>query len=235
MKKPKTELFGKHPLAKSIEPTINEWAKNNYPAVKGKEITPVTRELFNWWFSDQVHENDQFHICQRRALETIIYCYEILNLPLVGTLFKIFSPKLLEKENLKTGIDKIKYPRFGIKMATGTGKTWVITAIIIWHYWNKVKYNDKRFSSHFMLCAPGNIVYERLLDSFLGKKTQDGKRQSNTADIKKNAFMPNAWRDDFNLKVFSKEDLQESSPVTERPFVLITNWHQLMDTTRQKE
>lgn len=47
--------------------------------------------------------------------------------------------------------------------------------------------------------------------------------------------MPDAWRDDFNLKIFSKEDLQESSPVTESPFILITNWHQLMDTTRLRE
>ena len=223
MKKTKTELFGKHPLAKAIEPVIDEWAKNNYPSVNGKEITPVTKELFNWWFSDQVHEGDNFHICQRRALETIVYCYEILNLPLVKTLFKVFSSELLEKENLKTGIEKIKHPRFGIKMATGTGKTWVITAIIVWQYWNRIKYNDKRFASHFMLCAPGNIVYERLLDSFLGKTTQDGKRLPITADIKKDIFMPTNWRDEFNLRIFTKENLQESSPVTENSFVLITN------------
>lgn len=234
-KKTKTELFGKHPLAKAIEPVVEEWSNNNYPAVNGKEITYVTRELFKWWFSDQTHENENFHICQKRALETIIYCYEILNIPLVETLFEIFSFDLLEKENLRAGIESIKHPRYAIKMATGTGKTWVITAIMVWQYWNKEKLNDKRFSSHFLLCAPGNIVFERLLDSFLGKKSQDGKRQPNTADIKKTVFMPDDWRDEFNLKIFSKEDLQESSPVTGSPFVLVTNWHQLMDTTKQKE
>ncbi len=235
MKTTKTELFGKHPLAKAIEPVVEEWAKNNYPAVNGKEITYYTRELFNWWFSGQVHENEQFHICQRRALETIIYCYEILNLPLVETLFEVFSSNLLEKETLKAGIEKIKHPRFGIKMATGTGKTWVITAIIVWQYWNKVKLNDQHFSSHFLLCAPGSIVYERLLDSFLGKKQPDGKRLPFTADLKKSVFMPDNWRDEFNLRIFSKEDLQDSSPITESPFILITNWHQLMDTTKQRE
>lgn len=234
-KKPKTELFGKHPLAKAIEPIVEEWSKNNYPAVNGKEITYVTRELFKWWFSDQAHENENFHICQKRALETIIYCYEMLNIPLVETLFEIFSSDLLEKENLKAGIRGIKHPRYAIKMATGTGKTWVITAIMVWQYWNKVKLNDKRFSSHFLLCAPGNIVFERLLDSFLGKKSQEMKRQPNTADIKKSIFMPEDWREEFNLKVFSKEDLQENTPITESPFVLVTNWHQLMDTTKQKE
>src|SRR3989344_8468453 len=89
--KTKTELFGKHPLAKAIEPVVEKWSKDNYPAVDGKQITHITRELLNWWFSEQVHETAQFHICQKRALETIIYCYEILNVPLVETLFEIFS------------------------------------------------------------------------------------------------------------------------------------------------
>jgi type III restriction enzyme len=232
-RKSKTELFGKHPLAAAIQPVVEEWANNGYPSVNGKEITHATRELFKWWFSDSVHEGEQFHICQRRALETIVYCYELLNVPLVETLFETFSSELLEKENLKAGIEQIKHPRFGIKMATGTGKTWIITAIIVWQYWNRVKYADKRFSSHFLLCAPGNIVYERLLDSFLGKKSKDGKRQSNTSDIKKSIFMPDNWRDEFNFRIFTKEDLQEGSPLTEEPFILITNWHQLMNTTRQ--
>lgn len=234
-KKSKTELFGKHPLARAIEPVIKEWSESNYPAVNGKQITDTTRELFNWWFTELVHEPDAFHICQRRALETLVYCYEILGMPLVESLFEIFSSGLLERENLKKGIEKIVHPRYGIKMATGTGKTWVITAIIVWQYWNRVRTGDTRFASHFLLCAPGNIVYERLLDSFRGRKTMDGKRLPGSADLNKSLFMPDAWRDDFHLRIFSKEDLQESSPLTESPFLLITNWHQLMDTTRQKE
>jgi type III restriction enzyme len=235
VKKSKTELFGKHPLAKAIEPVIKEWSESNYPAVNGKQITETTRELLNWWFTELVHEPDAFHICQRRALETIVYCYEILGMPLVESLFEIFSSGLLDKENLKKGIEKITHPRYGIKMATGTGKTWVITAIIVWQYWNRIRNGDKRFASHFLLCAPGNIVYERLLDSFRGRKTSDGKRLTDSADLHKSLFMPDAWRDDFNFRIFSKEDLQESAPLTERPFLLITNWHQLTDTTKQRE
>lgn len=234
-KKSKTELFGKHPLAKAIEPVIREWSENNYPPVNGRQITETTRELFNWWFTEEVHEPDVFHRdCQRPALETLVYCYEILGMPLVESLFKTFNANLLEKENLKKGIEKIVHPRYGIKMATGTGKTWVITAIIVWQYWNRVRTGDKRFASHFLLCAPGNIVYERLLDSFRGRKSADGKRMPATADLHRSLFMPDAWRDDFHLRIFSKEDLQESTPLTESPFLLITNWHQLMDTTKQR-
>lgn len=232
--KSKTELFGKHPLAKSIEPVIEKWSQENYPAVNGKQITHATRELMEYWFSDMAHEGEAFHICQRRAIETIIYCYEILSIPHVEALFEQFSCELLEKENLRHGIESMEHPRFAIKMATGTGKTWVLTALIIWQYWNRTQLNDKRFASHFLLVAPGNIVYERLLDSFLGKK-RNGKRQSMTADLKKSLFMPENMRQDFDLRIFSKEDLQENTPFRDSPFLLITNWHQLMDTSREKE
>ncbi len=232
--KSKTELFGNHPLAKSIEPVIEKWAADNYPQVKGKQITYITRELMNYWFSDMAHEGESFHPCQRRAIETIIYCYEILGIPQVETLFELFSCELLEKDSLRHGIESIEHPRFAVKMATGTGKTWVITALIIWQVWNRVKLNDKRFASHFLLVAPGNIVYERLLDSFLGKKRNE-KRQPMTADLRKSLFMPDNFKQDFNLRIFTKDDLRESTPFTDSPFILITNWHQLMDTSREKE
>ncbi len=231
----KTELFGKHPLAKAIEPIVEEWSKNNYPAVKGKEITWVTRELFKWWFTDDVHEGEKFHFCQKKAIESIVYCYEILGIPIVRDLFYEFANDLLkEQDNLRKAVEDIDYSRYGIKMATGTGKTWVMNAILIWQYWNKTKLNDPRFSSHFLLCAPGNIVYERLLDSFMGKIISNGKRSSLTSDLSKRLFMPDDWRDEFSLRVFKKEDLQEGSITTEMPFLLITNWHQLMDTTKQR-
>ncbi|MEA3435382.1 MAG: DEAD/DEAH box helicase family protein, partial [Thermodesulfobacteriota bacterium] len=172
----KTELFGKHPLANSIEPVIKKWSENNYPAVNGKQITPITRELFNYWFSEGVHEGESFFECQQRAIESIVYCYEILDIPSVNTLFETFSKELLEDKNLLHGIETIKHPRYAIKMATGTGKTWVMNAIIVWQYFNRVKLGDERFVSHFALVAPGNIVYDRLLDSFLGK-FKNGKRQ----------------------------------------------------------
>jgi len=234
-KSTKTELFGKHPLAKSIEPVVEEWAKNNYPAVNGKEITWVTRELLKWWFTEDIHEEEKFHFCQKKAIETIIYCYEILGIPVVKELFLEFAKNLLkEQDNLRKSVENLNYPKYGIKMATGTGKTWVMNAILLWQYWNKVKLNDSRFSSHFLLCAPGNIVYERLLDSFIGKVGPNGKRLHFTSDLSRRIFMPDEWRDEFSLRIFKKEDLQEGSIVTEIPFLLITNWHQLMDTTKQR-
>lgn len=61
-----------------------------------------------------------------------------------------------------------------MKMATGTGKTWVLDALLIWQYMNTQRASimpcGKRFSKNFLIVAPGIIVYERLLDSVLGKE-----------------------------------------------------------------
>jgi type III restriction enzyme len=51
-------------------------------------------------------------------------------------------------------------------MATGTGKTWVLQALLIWQLLNKTQrwprgMDDARFTRQFMVVAPGLIVYER--------------------------------------------------------------------------
>lgn len=52
-------------------------------------------------------------------------------------------------------------------MATGTGKTWVMQALLVWSLLNKTAaqaegIDDNRFTRHFLIVAPGLIVYERL-------------------------------------------------------------------------
>ena len=72
---------------------------------------------------------------------------------------------------------------YAAKMATGTGKTWVLNALLVWQYLNKLAApDDERFTSNFLIVAPGLIVYDRLLDSFLGKE-RDGERYFETSDI----------------------------------------------------
>lgn len=235
MKKKRNEEFAaKHPLAMRIMRIVEKWSADGYPAVDGRSITPITRSLLEYWFNDEIHEDAKFHVCQKRAIEAAIYCYEMLNLPLPKDMFVEFGGEELKKEGLEAELEKMEFPRYAIKMATGTGKTWVINALIVWQYFNSVKYNDSRFSSHFLLVAPGNIVYDRLLDSFQGK-IQHGKRNKATADLSRTLFMPSELREDFNLRVYTKEDINGNTQPTESSFILITNWHQLLDTSRKSK
>lgn len=218
--------FAKHPLAAQVMKTVEKWSNDGYPAVNGKQITPTTRELLTYWFNNEIHEEDKFYICQKRAIEATIYCYELLDLPLPKDLFSHFDADQLEKDGLVAELEKSGFPRFAIKMATGTGKTWVINALIVWQYFNRIKHNDKRFSTHFLLVAPGNIVYDRLRDSFEGKSIQR-RRNKASADLSKDLFMPKDWRGDFSLRIYTKEDITGNTQAVENPFVMITNWHQL--------
>ena len=41
---------------------------------------------------------------------------------------------------------------YAAKMATGTGKTWVLNALLVWQYLNKLAApTDDRFTSNFLL------------------------------------------------------------------------------------
>jgi type III restriction enzyme len=120
-----------------------------------------------------------------------------------------------------------------MKMATGTGKTWVMNALLIWQYLN-AKYEDKlsgRYSKNFLLVAPGLIVYERLLDAYLGKETESGVRNFETSDFYKyrELFVPEAYKSTLfsfiQNSVARKEEIGRK--VTGDGLIAITNWHLL--------
>ena len=80
---------------------------------------------------------------------------------------------MLESDRVSQTIaaDKNAYPKYCMKMATGTGKTWVLQTLMIWQILNVNRYrDDPRFTRNFLVVAPGLIVYDRLLDAFMGKE-----------------------------------------------------------------
>jgi type III restriction enzyme len=136
---------------------------------------------------------------------------------------------------------KYQIPKYALKMATGTGKTWVMNAIVIWQYLN-AKAEDEvsgRFGTNFLLVAPGLIVYERLLDSYLGKESSDGSRDFETSDIFKNRelFLPEHYRDAIfgflQSSVVKKDEIGRK--ITGGGMVAISNWHLFMDKDEEAE
>ena len=127
--------------------------------------------------------------------------------------------------------DRHDHPKYAAKMATGTGKTWVLNALLVWQYLNKLADpQDPRFSSNFLLVAPGLIVYDRLLDSFQGKE-QDGERDFATSDIyrQQDLFIPDTYRTQvftfLQSSVVTKTEIGRK--VTGSGLIAITNWHLL--------
>ena len=107
------------------------------------------------------------HQGQWQGIINAIYVHEILKVKYVHDMYMSIHPELLEEMDLvDLKRDKYSHPKYCVKMATGTGKTWVLHALLIWQYLNS-KHEEKNdaFSKNFLLIAPGIIVYERLLDA----------------------------------------------------------------------
>ena len=175
-------------------------------------VTPTTAELLLWWFGEDMvlaRQGLNFHGGQKQAILNAIVAHEVLgqerdNWTLLD-LYQACAPDALLTGSRMNEVANPKHahPKYCFKMATGTGKTWVMQALMVWQLLNKTAalaegINDARFTRQFMVVAPGLIVYERLLDAFCGKLVVGGTgRDFSTSDICKFAdlFVPEAYRD----------------------------------------
>ncbi|WP_413823848.1 MULTISPECIES: DEAD/DEAH box helicase family protein [unclassified Methanobrevibacter] len=224
---------GRNPLlmAKELTEMVNNaWEDGSFY----ENVTPVTQDLLRFWFSDVFCDirNINFHEGQKQAILNIIYLHEILQVNNVKDLYLKTNPEILQNMDIND-LEKPKYqhPMYGVKMATGTGKTWVLNAILIWQYLNAREYDEGNFSKNFLLVAPGLIVYNRLLDAFLGKEDENGERHFESSDFMDNQelFIPENYKDSIfgflQSSVVKKEEI--SSKVTGDGLIAITNWHLL--------
>ena len=168
-------------------------------------VTPTTAELLHWWFGVETCATRRlnFHDGQRQAILNTIVAHEVLNAADLKNLYQQAAPDALLSGTRLTEVSQAKHrhPKYCLKMATGTGKTWVLQALLIWQLLNKNAalaegVDDARFTRHFLVVAPGLIVYDRLLNAFCGK-LQNGVRDFASSDIAQCAdlFIPDNHRE----------------------------------------
>ncbi len=209
-------------------------------------VTPTTAELLLWWFGEDMvlaRSGLNFHAGQKQAILNAIVAHEVLgkdqeNWTLLD-LYKSCAPDALLTGTRMNEVAQAKHahPKYCFKMATGTGKTWVMQALMIWQLLNKTAalaegMDDARFTRQFMVVAPGLIVYERLLDAFCGKlMAGTHSREFCTSDVSKFAelFIPDAYREAVFAfvrgNVCSKNEI--GLKATGNGMIAITNWHLL--------
>jgi type III restriction enzyme len=203
-------------------------------------VTDTTRGLLKWWFHE-AHAGlraQNFHEGQRQAILNVIWLHEVVKAGSPAEAYQAVAPDLLLQQDLgleQLAKDKYQHPKSCVKMATGTGKTWVLQALLIWQYLNAKRGEPGNFSKHFLVVAPGLIVYERLLDAFLGKAAESGgTRDFAQADIAKfqDLFLPEEYRPEvfgFLQSCVARKD-EIGSKVTGDGLVAVTNWHLLAGT-----
>jgi type III restriction enzyme len=136
----------------------------------------------------------RFYFGQREAIETIIYLHEVkgfrdsadvvieyLDDALYGNNLFHTRKQIIEDIQGNRRLQRLvpdtgqvanqmlppeKLPRYGTKMATGSGKTVVMALAMAWSYFHRRFEVDSDLSRHFLILAPNIIVFERLKVDF---------------------------------------------------------------------
>ncbi len=229
-------------LASRLSERVNEaWESGELLEL----VTPTTQELLKWWFSEEYCSlrNRNFHAGQRQAILNIIYLHEVMGVKNVLEYYQQLTPDLMPLVDLGTlGQQKYQMPKYAVKMATGTGKTWVMHALLLWQMLNAKTLSQPlpegrgvessaRFTKNFLIVAPGLIVYDRLLDAFCGRMER-GKEERNieTNDfyLNQEVFIPVHYRQEvfsfIQNNVVTKED-GIGRKTTGDGLIALTNWH----------
>jgi len=213
---PKQRQPSKAYLVNELRKAVYDWREKGYSGT-----TPTTKRLLQYWFQEDHlvdKEPFKFWFCQREAIETLIYIYEVMKKRNFIDMARDFGTGPIH------GYDPSydQYPLYAFKMATGSGKTYVMALSIVWQYFNHKKENKNDYTSKFLLIAgEKNVIYDRLTKDF-----EDGKI------FRQLPLIPPEWQEEFDLKVILKEDPIHTIPES---VLFLTNIQQLEERKNRKE
>lgn len=205
------------PLVHEIRKQVKTWRADNYSGA-----SETSKALLNWWFntphlqdlSDGTVSEFQYYFAQREALETIIYLSDVVKVRDKFDLMRFDSSGAVS-----TGMFDENWRRFVVKMATGTGKTKVMSLAIAWSFFHKLYEQGSELSRNFLLIAPNIIVLDRLYHDFQGLRIffEDPV-------LPDNGFAGRNWRDDFQLTLHVQDEVRATRPTGN---LFLTNIHRV--------
>ena len=104
-------------------------------------------------------------------------------------------------------------------MATGAGKTKVISLLIAWSYFHKLYESNSTLSRNFLVITPNIIVLDRLRADFDGQKIF-----FNDPVLPDNGHAGQNWRDDFQITLHIQDDVRVLRPTGN---LYLTNIHRV--------
>ena len=148
------------PLVHTLRRKVKTWRETGYNGATDTSIS-----LLNWWFikehvlfkADGTAQPFQYYYAQQEAVETVIYLYDA-----VGVKDKYDLLRFDSSGAVSAGMFDEEWRRFVIKMATGTGKTKVMSLILAWCYFHKLYEPDSELARNFLVIAPNIIVLDRI-------------------------------------------------------------------------
>jgi len=205
------------PLVAELRVKVKEFRDGGYVGASN-----TSKSLLNWWFNTphllpQVDGNMaefQYFFSQREALETIVYLYDV-----VGAKDKFDLMRFDSSGVVSASMFNETWRRYVVKMATGTGKTKVLSLALAWSYFHKLYEPDSELARNFLLIAPNIIVLDRIYKDFRGLKLffED-------PIIPDNGFDSQNWQDDFQLKLHLQDEVRVTQPTGN---IFLTNIHRV--------
>jgi type III restriction enzyme len=208
----------------NLRAAVREWREAFYIGA-----SDTTIQLLNHWFN-RAHrkttpEGEEFefryYFCQREAVETLIYLKEVRRIECLSQIIAEFGGANAELQALGITEDEDAWSRYAFKLATGAGKTKVMSLCIVWSYFHTLRESDSEMARHFVVIAPNLTVYERLKDDFGNGRVFD-----------EDPLIPPEWRGDWNLSVVLQD---EASGAATGGTLYLTNIHRLYDTAKRKK
>ena len=205
------------PLVPELRKQVKTWRDSGYA-----KATETSRSLLNWWFktahllqqSDGTMAEFQYYFAQREALETIVYLYDVIAAKDKYDLMRFDSDGVVS-----SGMFDECWLRFVLKMATGSGKTKVMSLVLAWSFFHKLYEPESTLSRNFLVIAPNIIVLDRIYKDFEGLRIffQDPVLPDNGVDGQN-------WRDDFQLTLHLQDNVRVTQPVGN---IFLTNIHRV--------
>jgi len=203
-------------LNEKIRTAVAGWRGKGYGGASA-----VTKRLLEFWFKEEhlLRSSSEFRFwrAQREAIEALIYVYEVCRYHSLYSLSRNFNVSLTFDPTTDN------WPKYCFKMATGSGKTFVMAMAMVWQYFNRFfrTENGCPYTSRFVLIAPNIIVLDRLDGDF-----------ADNAIFRKYPFIPPEWEADFDfLRIYQSR----VSPPTARGVLYLTNVQQLYEAPEEEE
>lgn len=207
------------PLVADLRIKVKEWRDKHYEGA-----SETSKALLNWWFKEEHILYDQFgasskfryYFSQREAMETVIWLYEGAKVKDKYDLIRYNSTGVLS-----AGMFTEEWLRFVIKMATGAGKTKVMSLMIAWAYFHKKYEQDSLLAKNFLLITPNVIVFERIKNDFEGLKIF-----FNDPVLPDNGYQGQNWQDDFQITLHLQDKL---ATISDTGNIFLTNIHRVFE------
>jgi type III restriction enzyme len=205
------------PLVAELRRKVKEFRDGGYTGAAA-----TSRSLLNWWFKTPhllpkaggAMVEFEYYFAQREALETIVYLYDVAGVKDKHDMMRFDASGLVSG-----GMFDETWRRFVIKMATGSGKTKVLSLALAWSFFHKLYEPESELSRNFLVITPNIIVLDRIYRDFQGLRIffDDPVLPDNGVDGRN-------WRDDFQLTLHLQDEVRITRPTGN---IFLTNIHRV--------